>query len=128
MGITVKKIGKREYAYLAYRSGNKVVQKYLGPASDPKVAASRAMLEENRTVPARFHALFWEVDPKNIHVRRHARYLIERVLEMGGLDALQWIQRLYPTGMIIETCQSSRKLSPKSKNFWEIWFGVRHAL
>jgi hypothetical protein len=71
--------------------------------------------------------LFWDVDPLTIDVKQHRRYIIERVLEMGELDALLWLQRLYPTSVIIETLESSRKISAKSRNFWEIWFGVRHA-
>lgn len=127
MSIVVKKIGKREYAYLAYRSGKRVVHKYIGPASDPSVATRMAGIEEERNIPGRFQPLFWDVDPRTIDVKQHARYIIERVLEMGGLDALYWIQRLFPTKLIMETCEVSRKISPKSRNFWEIWFGLRHA-
>lgn len=127
MSIVVKKAGKREYAYLAYRSGKRVVHKYLGPASDPVVAAKRAAHEEKKAIPAGFSSLFWDADPRAIDVKRNARYIIERVLEVGGIDAVQWIQRMYPTSLIIDTCETSRKLSAKSKNFWEIWFGVSHA-
>lgn len=127
MSIVLKKIGKRKYAYLAYRSGQRVVHQYLGPASDPAVAAKRAALEDKKWIPEQFSTLFWDVDPRKIDVRRHARYIIERVLETGGLEAVEWIQRLYPTSRIIETCETSRKVSPKSRNFWEIWFGVSHA-
>ncbi len=127
MSIVLKKMGKREYAYLAYRSGKRVVHTYLGPASDPAVAAKRAALEEIKRIPEQFYALFWDADPRKIDVRQHARYIIERVLETGGLEALWWIQRLYPTSLIIEACEMSRKVSPKSRNFWEIWFGIRHA-
>jgi hypothetical protein len=127
MSIVMKKIGKREYAYLAYRSGKRVVHKYIGPASDPGVATRMAGIEEEKNIPGRFQPLFWDVDPRTIDVKQHARYIIERVLEMGGLDALYWIQRLFPTKLIMETCEVSRKISPKSRNFWEIWFGLRHA-
>jgi len=127
MSIVIKKVGKREYAYLAYRSGKRVVHKYMGPVSDPVVAAKRAAREEEKAVPARFSLLFWDADPREIDVKRNARYIIERVLELGGLDAVQWIQRLYPTGLIIDVCATSRKLSARSKNFWGIWFGVSHA-
>lgn len=127
MSIVVKKIGKKEYAYHAYRVGKKVVHEYLGPAADPGVAAKRTRAEEGKNIPSRFHSLFWDVDPRAINVKQHARYIIERVLELGGLDALYWIQQLYPSNLIIEACGESRKLSPRSRNFWNIWFGVRHA-
>lgn len=127
MSIVVKKIGGKEYAYHAYRVGNKVIQKYLGPASSPSAAARKAGVEERKKVPARFHPLFWDVKPRDIDVRQHATYIIERVFELGNLDALLWLQRVYPTALLLETLEVSKKLSPRSRNFWEIWFGVAHA-
>src|SRR3990170_3080453 len=49
---------------------------------------------------------------------KNARYVIERILELGGLDALQWLQRNYPTRRIVETLEISRKITPKSRNFF----------
>ncbi len=127
MSVVIKTIENKKYAYVAYRSGKKVIQKYLGPVSRPEVAKKIKELEAEKTVPKRYHTLFWDTDPLKIDLRKNARYVIERVLEMGGLDALQWIQRLYPSRLIIETCEVSRKLSTKSRNFWRIWFQVNHA-
>ncbi|WKZ32816.1 MAG: hypothetical protein QY316_13055 [Thermodesulfobacteriota bacterium] len=73
-------------------------------------------------VPSEFYSLFWDVDPEKIDLEKNARYVIERVLELGDLKALKWIQMLYPTGLIVEILKTSRKISPKSKNFWTIWF------
>ena len=58
---------------------------------------------------------------------KNARYVIERVLELGGLDALQWLQRNYPTRRIVETLEISRKITTKFRNFWTIWFKDGHA-
>jgi len=38
MSVVIKTIENKKYAYLAYRSGKKVIQKYLGPVSRPEVA------------------------------------------------------------------------------------------
>ncbi|MBI1912135.1 MAG: hypothetical protein HYS21_09045 [Deltaproteobacteria bacterium] len=73
-------------------------------------------------VPDEFYYLFWDTDPKRIDLKRNDRYVIERVLEVGDLKSLKWIQMIYPTGLIIETLKTSRKISHKSKNFWAIWF------
>lgn len=127
MSIVVKRIGNREYAYLARRVGGRVIQSYLGPASDPAVRVRMAVHDELKRVPERFAGLFWDTQIQRLDLRQHARYIIERVLELGSLDALDWIQRVYPTSLIIEVFETSRKISMKSKNFWEIWFGVSHA-
>ncbi|HCY19792.1 MAG TPA: hypothetical protein DHU69_08600 [Deltaproteobacteria bacterium] len=126
MAILIKKIGGREYAYLAYRQGKKVVHKYLGPASNPQVMQKMRETAEGKEVPDKFLSLFWDTAPSSIDLKTNSRYVIERVLEIGGLDAVQWLQRIYPTKIIIEICNTSRKISHKSKNFWRIWFGYTY--
>ncbi len=124
MSVVIKTVGSRKYAYLAYRSGKKVVQKYLGAASSPAVAAKLKKLEAEKKVPKRFYFLFWDVEPAELNLQRYARYIIERVLEAGGLDAFLWIQNIYPTNLIAEICLTGRKISRKSKNFWSIWLNL----
>lgn len=121
-------IKDKKYAYLAYRSGNKVVHKYLGLISKPEVAQKIKELKREKSVPEEFYYLFWDTDPKKINLKKNSRYVIEKVLEMGSFDALQWVQRIYPTNLIIETLEVSRKITTKSKNFWTIWFNKEYAL
>lgn len=127
MAILIKKIGSKKYAYLAYRQGEKVVHKYLGPASDAQVARKVREFAAEKEIPDKFLPLFWDAKPSGIDLRKNSGYVIERVLEIGGMDAVQWAQRIYPTRLIVEVCESSRKVSHKSKKFWRIWFGYKHA-
>ncbi|MBI5598197.1 MAG: hypothetical protein HY890_00490 [Deltaproteobacteria bacterium] len=124
MGIVIK---KGRYVYLAYRSGKKVVHRYMGLLSDPDVVGKLEELARQRNVPEEFSYLFWDTDPEGIDLKKNARYVIERVLEMGGLDALQWAQLIYPTRLIIETMEINRRITPRSKNFWRIWLERDHA-
>jgi len=124
MSVVIKTVGSRKYAYLAYRSGKKVVQKYLGAVSSPAVAAKLAKLEAEKKVPERFYPLFWDVEPAGLDIKKYARYIIERVLETGDLDAFLWIQNIYPTKLIAEICLTGRKISRKSQNFWSIWLNL----
>jgi len=103
------------------------MHKYLGPLSDPNVQKKVRLLQADKTVPARFYHLFWDTDPRKLDTHKHAHYIIERVLEYGDLAAFFWIQMLYPTRLIIETCEFSRKISAKSKNFWFLWFEQDYA-
>lgn len=127
MSISVKKIGGREYAYLAYRRGKKVVQEYLGPAEDQTVIAQIAAIEKRKVLPLSMHKLFWDVDPATLNIRRHSRYIIERILDLGDLDAMWWAQKQYPTALIVEVCNISRRLSERSRLFWSVWFGEEYA-
>ncbi len=127
MSIAIKKIGGRQYAYTAYRIGKKVIQSYLGPVNNPDVIAQIAAIEKNKSVPSRLFKFFWDVDPKTLSVRRHSRFIVERILDLGDLDAFLWAQKQYPTALLIEVSLTSRRLSQRSKQFWKYWFEGEHA-
>jgi hypothetical protein len=127
MSVVMKKIGKGEYAYLVAREGSKVVHKYLGPAGSLQVKNMLAGIKEVSSIPDRFRPLFWDASPGNIHIRKNARYIIERVLEFGDNEAIAWLQRVYTTRTILDVLNASRAISNKSRNFWQIWFGVGNA-
>ena len=123
MAIITKKIGKREYAYLVSREGKRVVHRYLGATRDPKVERLAAIRGETASVPARFRTLFWDTSLDNVNLKSHGRYVMEKVLEFGDLDAFEWLRDVYPGRQIKETLLLSRTLSEKSRNFWTTWFG-----
>jgi Family of unknown function (DUF6922) len=127
MSVITKKIGKRKYAYLTVREGKKVVHKYLGPADNPEITKIIIEKKEASAIPERFSSLFWDTSIDKIHVNRNARYIIEKVLEFGSLESLEWLQRVYKTQKIIDVIHSSRNLTDKSRNFWKIWFKVANA-
>jgi hypothetical protein len=126
MAIITKKIGNNSYAYLSVRQGRKVVHKYIGPVDNPATKKRMSAYSEINAVPERFRSLFWDTRLENINVRRNAAYIIERVLDMGSLDALEWVQWIYPVHKIIDVLTSSRALAEKSRNFWSLWFGLKN--
>ncbi len=123
MAVITKKVRNRSYSYFSVREGNKVVHRYLGPAGDPDTEKKASLFRLAAAVPDEFRRLFWDARTKDIHLKRNAAYVIERVLEFGDLDELKWIQKIYTTQRIIQVLASSRALSAKSRNFWGLWFG-----
>lgn len=127
MGVITKKIGGGEYAYLVVREGKRVLHKYLGPTHHPQVAKIMVGKKETSAIPIRLQPLFWDTSLKKIHTKQNARYIIERVLELGDMDALEWLQRVYPSQTIIDVLHVSRTVTEKARNFWMLWFGVTDA-
>jgi hypothetical protein len=124
MSVIIKKIGKNKYAYLVIREGKRVVHKYLGPLNNPQVAKIISERKEISAIPKHLYYLFWDTSLNNIHIKRNARYIIERVLEFGDMDAVQWLQKVYSTQNIVDVLNLSKTITEKSRNFWMIWFGV----
>lgn len=127
MSVIIKKIRNREYVYLVIREGKRVVHKYIGPVGSPQSMQRLQEKSETSAVPRRFRSLFWDTSIEKIHISRNARYIIERVLELGDMDEVQWLQRVYPGRKIIDVLHLSREVSAKSRNFWMLWFGVESA-
>jgi len=124
MNLITKKIANREYSYLVFREGKKVVHKYLGPAKNPEVVKLGLDKEEVSTIPERMRYLFWDTSLSKVHIKRNTRYIIERVLEFGDMYALEWLQRVYPARTIADVIFLSRFITEKSRNFWMLWFGI----
>ena len=121
MGMVIKKIGRKEYAYLVLREGSRVVHKYLGPADQPEVIKMLSDKEEASSIPENLRSLFWDTNPDRIHIRKNARYIIERILELGDMKAFKWLQRAYTLQIIINILTTSRVITEKSRNFWLTW-------
>jgi len=67
-------------------------------------------------------SLFWDADPRAIDPRRHARYIIERILDLGEDDEVRWMARTYSRRMIRSTIARSRVLHEKSRSLWTLVF------
>ena len=65
-------------------------------------------------------SLFWDVDPKTIDPKKHARYIIERILDFGNDDEVRWMWQAYPKSLIRDVVRRSRVLHPKSRSLWEL--------
>lgn len=68
-------------------------------------------------------SLFWDVDVKTIDPKKHAAYIIERILQFGTDTELRWLARQYRPGTIKKTVERSRGvLLDKTKNLWSLVF------
>lgn len=64
-------------------------------------------------------SLFWDVDPKTIDPDKNAVYVIERILDFGNMEEIQWMAHYYPKDLIQKVVQTSRVLQRKSRALWE---------
>ena len=68
-------------------------------------------------------SLFWDVDPKTIDQKKHARYIIERILDFGTDDEVKWLVNYYPARTIRRVLMERRSpLQPKTKALWSLIF------
>ena len=65
-------------------------------------------------------ALFWDVNPKNIDVKKNAQYIIERVADFGDDKEARWVLDFYHKRMLNKVITKSRSLRPRTKVLWNL--------
>lgn len=68
-------------------------------------------------------SLFWDVDAKTIDPKHHARYVIERILELGNDKEVSWMIHYYPSRTVKSVVNKSRGvLHEKTKALWSLMY------
>lgn len=70
-------------------------------------------------------SLFWDVDPKTIDPKKHAHYIIERIMDFGNDDEVRWMWHTYPRRVLKNVADCSRVVHVKSKSLWHLMLGAR---
>lgn len=81
------------------------------------------MSKTRKPKPMKFRqSLFWDVDPKTIDPKKHARYIIERIMNLGNDHEVHWMAHYYQTKLLKDVAMHSKALDPKSRVLWSlIW-------
>ena len=74
-------------------------------------------------ISAEIRPLFWDVDVDRIDLALHDEFVISRLLEWTTPAAMEWLAVHYGIDRILEVNRSSRKVSERSRNFWNLWYG-----
>lgn len=127
MSIIIRKTGTREYVYEAHRDGARMVQSYIGPLARPNVRRRVEAAQWATVIPEHTMRLFSGGDPGLLSLQKGAAHLIATVLEHGDLKDLQWLTLAYPGSAIVDAVLAGTGLSPRTRNFWSVWFEVPDA-
>ena len=76
------------------------------------------------SIPDEVKPLFWDVDPVTMDLSANADFVVSRILESTTPAALEWLERTYTRDRILAINRTSRKISERSRNFWNLWYGA----
>ena len=68
--------------------------------------------------------MLWDVDLSSIDLKRHEKFVIERVLEFGDDKSITWLRKKFQTTSIADVVRSSRRISPNTANLWALVLGI----
>jgi len=75
----------------------------------------------NRDLPASVRRYFWGDDLAQLSWDKHQKYITQTLLEKGDQSVISWLlQRINKRQL--QTQLKQMKLSPKSANFWQVYF------
>ena len=69
--------------------------------------------------------LFWDIALKTLDTKKHARYIIERIIDFGNDREVKWMWEIYPLKLIRDVIKKSRGINPVSRPLWEILTRIR---
>jgi hypothetical protein len=75
-------------------------------------------------LPTFLEKYFWDTDLKDLDPTKHSFFIISRLLEFGDEKAISWLFKNFSKKAIKNSLKKA-KISPKSLNFWCLFFNVR---
>lgn len=79
-----------------------------------------------RSIPRPMRRLFWDTDPHELDLERHAHYIITRILEKGDLEEWNWVRWTYGEKRLREALSGNRQISPATAELWGRTLLVAH--
>lgn len=74
-------------------------------------------------IPQQYKKYFWDTSQEQFTFD-HSPYVIERLLEYGNIDSLQWLRKTFSHDIIINTIKKSRRIGKKTANFFSLYYHI----
>lgn len=72
-------------------------------------------------LPSNIRKYFWDIDTKRAKPKSFPKFYIDRLLELGNENSINWLKKMFGPKRIKSSLNSS-KISKKSRNFWKLVF------
>ncbi len=79
---------------------------------------------KGNTLPEFLKKYFWEVDFKEIDLRKHSTYILIRLMEYGDEKAVSWIKKHFTGEDIANVLFHFKGISPRTANYWALMLGI----
>ncbi len=88
-----------------------------------------AASQQPTVIPDHLRRYFWEYDPERLSLNESRHTILLRLLQEGGLDAVQWLRQNAGDDEIrtLLTRRRGRGISPKRLRFWALLLGLPDA-
>ncbi len=67
---------------------------------------------------------FWDTPLSSIDAQLHRDFVIERLLQYGGMEGIRWLLENWGPAAIENVVMNSRNLSRTTAGFWSAYFDI----
>ena len=60
-------------------------------------------------------SLFWDTNPKKLDTKRHAKYIIERIMDFGNDNEVRWMRQQYPRQLLARYAKPQKSYTKAAK-------------
>ncbi len=75
-------------------------------------------------LPKYLKKYFWDINFKKLDPDKYQDYIIARLLEHGNIRSLRWMLKNFKEGRIKKVVMEKKGFSPKTANFWALFFNI----
>jgi len=75
-------------------------------------------------IPESVKVLLWDVEVNKLDIRRHKRFIIERIIKYGNEKDVKWMLETYSLKEIGEVVKKSKNIDRKSANYWALRLNI----
>ncbi|MCF6223960.1 MAG: hypothetical protein L3J34_09545 [Flavobacteriaceae bacterium] len=65
-------------------------------------------------------ALFWDIDPDTLDIKKHSKFIIRRVLQYGSIEDWEKIKNIFGLNKIVSTAKTIKDLDKKTASFLSV--------
>jgi len=76
-----------------------------------------------KKLPQFLEKYFWDVEFKELNMKRSTRFILKRILEYGDEKAVTWMKKNF-TEKDVEDILINLRISPRSANYWATIFSI----
>ena len=81
-------------------------------------------MKNPQKLPRRLYRFFWDVDAQKLNPSKYPKFVINRLLDKGDIEAARWVNNNFSEDQVTQTLESMRGFSLKSASFWGLIYNV----
>ena len=75
-------------------------------------------------IPESIKVILWDVEVNKLDIKRHKRFIIERIIKYGNEKDVKWMLETYSLKEIGEVVKKSKNIDRKSANYWALRLNI----